>query len=503
MADRLDYTQRDESIALTRIQRIVRSIYPNWDFNKKDFGNAILAALAWLMGVLSWLTDFWAREALPTEATLRRSVTAHARWIGYTPKGRTAATVPVTLALASAHPEDITLPAGTQFSVPSTGAPLIFQLQSGVALVSPTLSVSGTLEHSETVTEVEVSSERPWQQIRLAQSPFIPGTLTVSAANGSYTLVDNLLQSAKTDRHCYVEIDDDERPVVLFGDGKTGEIPTGNISFSYKVGGGLEGNVEPTTWDAVFPISDIAGGPVNLTVTSSVAASGGSDGETLAEVKSNAVANLTTRNRTVTREDYENVAQSVSGVARALCLSAAEWALIREGEAVVWIVARGKQLPSGRYEPDNPTSGLLQDVETAWGSSGKPTSLHVRSRAVGLSGSHLKSIDVTVTVYLEANPPVGIGQTIFDALRDFFAVELEDGSPNPKIRFGYYSTYELPWSDVFNVVRDIEGVRKIDRDGLLLNGTTGDIALALYQIPKLGAVTIKDQNGTTLSYVVT
>lgn len=503
MADeRLDYTQRDESTAISRIQRLVRSIYPNWDFTKKDIGNAILKAMAWLISVLSWLTDFWAREALPTKATLRRSVKAHTRWVGYAIKGRTAATVPITLSLSAPHAEDIIIPAGTQFSVPTTGAPLLFQLQSGVSLLSPAVSVSGVLEHAELVQESEVSSGRPWQQFRLAQSPFLDGSLTVSAANGSYTIVENLLQSGISDRHCYIEIDDDERAIVLFGDGVTGEIPSGSVNFSYKVGGGLEGNVEPTDWDAVNPVLDVAGSPVNLSAASSVAATGGDDGESLAKAKSNAIANLVTRNRTVTREDYETQALTVSGVSRALCLTAAELGMIREGEAVVWVVARGSQLPSGRYKGAVPTAPLLAQVEATWSASGKPDMMHIEARAVGEAGMQFKSVNVVATVFPASDAPADLGQKLYDALADFFAVELADGSPNPAIQFGYYANAELPWSDVFNVIRDVQGVRKVEYNGLTLNGSVADVSVKVWELPKLGTVSLHDDRGNPLTYSV-
>jgi len=48
------------------------------------------------------------------------------------------------------------------------------------------------------------------------------------------------------------------------------------------------------------------------------------------------------------------------------------------------------------------------------------------------------------------------------------------------------------WSDVFNVVRDTTGVRKVDEgiNGLLLNLLRSSVTMTGVQFPKLGSVTI-------------
>ena len=52
---------------------------------------------------------------------------------------------------------------------------------------------------------------------------------------------------------------------------------------------------------------------------------------------------------------------------------------------------------------------------------------------------------------------------------------------------------ELAWSDVLDVVRDTEGVRKVG-DDFLLNGARADVQLRLREFPVLGAVTLLDGN---------
>jgi hypothetical protein len=86
-------------------------------------------------------------------------------------------------------------------------------------------------------------------------------------------------------------------------------------------------------------------------------------------------------------------------------------------------------------------------------------------------------------------------------LQAMFRVSEPDGTPNPLVDFGFnvrdsegHPVGEVAWSDVFNVVRDTEGVRKLgDRHGdLKLNGLPADVRLAIREFPCLGQVTLVD-----------
>ena len=60
---------------------------------------------------------------------------------------------------------------------------------------------------------------------------------------------------------------------------------------------------------------------------------------------------------------------------------------------------------------------------------------------------------------------------------------------------------ELAWSDLFNVIRDVTGVRKIEPTGLLLNSTVGNVNLLHWEFPILGTVTLTNgDTGAALSY---
>jgi len=76
---------------------------------------------------------------------------------------------------------------------------------------------------------------------------------------------------------------------------------------------------------------------------------------------------------------------------------------------------------------------------------------------------------------------------------------LSNGLANPDIDFGANLKNEqgaidgeVVWSDVLNVVRDTEGVRKVDEslNGFLLNGVRQSIPLLPIEFPQLTTVSL-------------
>jgi hypothetical protein len=116
-----------------------------------------------------------------------------------------------------------------------------------------------------------------------------------------------------------------------------------------------------------------------------------------------------------------------------------------------------------------------------------------------------KSVDVEVRLYLrQGHDPATVRERVKSNLAGMFRITEPDGSPNRQIDFGFnikgadgYPAEEITWSDVFNVIRDTEGVRKIgDRHGdLKLNQLPADVKLTIREFPVLGNVTIV--NGDT------
>jgi len=113
-----------------------------------------------------------------------------------------------------------------------------------------------------------------------------------------------------------------------------------------------------------------------------------------------------------------------------------------------------------------------------------------------------RTVDVETRVFLRAGHAPGVVRDrIRSNLQAMFRVSDPDGTPNANIDFGFNvrdaegnPTGEVPWSDVFDVVRDTEGVRKLG-DGpydLKLNGLAADVKLHMREFPVLRHVVLVD-----------
>jgi hypothetical protein len=123
----------------------------------------------------------------------------------------------------------------------------------------------------------------------------------------------DLLDSDRFATDFVVEMEDDRRAHLRFGDGVLGRSPTPGTAFiaRYRLGGGVAGNVGPEALSVMpAPISGV-------TVRNPLAATGGVPPEPLRQVKLDAPQAFRSQQRAVTPTDYAVAAQRHPEVARA------------------------------------------------------------------------------------------------------------------------------------------------------------------------------------------
>ena len=96
----------------------------------------------------------------------------------------------------------------------------------------------------------------------------------------------------------------------LLGDSYStlGEAPTQTtLTVTYRFGGGISSNVASGDLTSISSIATIptTNGATNISVTNDLPAAGGSDEETIEEIKQRVMNSYSTQNRCVTKEDYE------------------------------------------------------------------------------------------------------------------------------------------------------------------------------------------------------
>ncbi len=489
-----DYSDKDFDSIKLRLRNLVRSVFPEWtDFNVADFGNILLELYAQVGDILGFYQDNQARQSRITTATQRKALLGLVKLIGFQAATATAATVDLTITLPASPAGDVVFPAGIFVRTEDTTDPIRYQLLASVTIVAgadPATAVASA-EHSETREVLFTSTALPNQAFVLVATPFIDGSALVSAANGGYTQVANFLDSTPADRHYTISVDQNDRATVTFGNGISGAIPVGIITVDYKTGGGSTGRVdlgklkvfEQSTW------IDSLSNPVTPAVTNLNPSSGGSDRQSVAQIKERAPASLRVLNRSVAREDFEINALRLIDVARALMLTRNEDSSIAENAGELYIVPVGGGAPSQALK-----DLVFQQVTVVY-----PCTL---TFDVSVRDAVYRVVNIFAIVYFRAGVnKVNAAAAIRANLTNFFMVQNADGTSNPNVDFGANIrdsndeiTGELALSDVMDVVKDTTGVRKLGPDAadFTLNGDHTDVTLLQKEFPKIGDILITD-----------
>lgn len=188
-----------------------------------------------------------------------------------------------------------------------------------------------TLAEAAQTVENEIlggSDGSPDQSFTLAHAPVVAGSLTLTVDEGTsagevaWQESEDYFAASPTDTAYFLDRASGE---VRFGNGRFGRIPIANpanpggslVARLYRWGGGKSGNLaagKVNTLMASVPGVDEA------KVANLLAAAGGTDEETLGEAKARARANLRSRSRAVTAEDYEQLALQSGLIRRAKAL---------------------------------------------------------------------------------------------------------------------------------------------------------------------------------------
>lgn len=318
---------------------------PNWTASDpSDFGIALIEAFAYMGDVMSYYIDRNINEAFIATATQRDSVLNLAQTYGYIPAGYRPSDVSVTFFNSTAN--SITIPQGTVISgdvvigdtvetvyfTTSTDAICDPLVDAGEATIQATSGRSVTLISANSNAYGELigtSTGKSGQIWSLLEHPVVDNTVEIYVGDGSsyskWVRVEHLIDYGPYDQVFTTTADEHDVVYVSFGDGISGQIPINGyeIRATYTIGGGSVSNVPVhtlTTIDYVPGLTHTAFVALqsNITVDNLVAAIGGSDPETLDQIRYLAPIALRANNRAVTLEDFISLALQVGGVGKAM-----------------------------------------------------------------------------------------------------------------------------------------------------------------------------------------
>jgi hypothetical protein len=505
----VDYSQRDQRTLFLRLQGLIRSVFPQWtDFSEAGFDNMLLESMSFIGDNNAYYQNKQSRGLYWPTVTQRINAIRLGQHINFTLRSAVQATTTERFSLPSVAAVAVPIPVGTRVRTPDPNS-IIYRVTEADTLPIGASFVDVPIEQAELIQgEAFPSSGAPNQRLQLTQSPYIDNTAEVRAADGDYRQVSSFLDADPDnpnlpigpDSKVYkVTADPFDRGIILFGNGKSGKIPEGNIVVNYKIGGGTAGNVDAGEIKVIDEIlTDDNGQVAPISVSNTVEASGGLNRETVLQARARGPQSLRVLERTVTKEDFEIVALSVPGVIRAVMVTSNEDAAVQENTGTVLAIASGAKLASGRIAPAAPSSALLQQILTKI-TVDKP---HTLTFEPSVEASPFRTINVSTRVFLDSGTVAAtVGAAVKESVKDFFAALLADGTVNPAIDFGANLKQadgtvisEIAWSDVFNAVNDTTGVRKVSEgaQGLLLNSLRSSVTLGPRDFPKVGTVQVVD-----------
>lgn len=290
-------------------------------------GNIFILTLSIFAGiaeVIHYYIDGMAREAFLPTCRRYSSLYKHAKLVDYHIKSAIPSSVDLTVYMqdGSPFPVDIQVPQNT-----------IFNSKDGKQWITTrnvTIEERGTYTYKvpvaqkEAVEEVELGTYTSHDIIiTLGDLPtdkkYVEGSMVLTIGGEAWTLVDTFAYSGPGDKVYKVELDTTLTPYLVFGDGQFGRKPTigSLIKGQYYLTYGANGNIPANQFDKVPDVmTDVTSG---LTLTNTIAATGGSDYEDFDTLKEHIPLSIKTLGVAITKEDYEAIAMLIDGVDKAYC----------------------------------------------------------------------------------------------------------------------------------------------------------------------------------------
>lgn len=323
-----DYTNRDYStIKNSLLERAGRSI-PDWtDRDPSDFMSSLIDLWAYSADILHYYIDRASTEAFLETATQRSSILALANLYGYVPNHITAAKAYVNVTTGSAS---VSVPAGTTFNAQldsSTIIPFYTETSASVPASSTVsfLVTQGVSKPKQAViglTGNTASDGKPSQRFSFYDKNINIDTVRVFVGEGvagadvEWSYVTRLTVGNSSSSIYTIQVLPDGTNQIVFGNGVDGRIPPVNaqISASYSTCLGASGNVGAGTIRSIGSNSF----PQIRTISNPNAAFGGSDQESIEDIRRAIPSVLRSNNRAISLSDFNDLARGVSGVSKAV-----------------------------------------------------------------------------------------------------------------------------------------------------------------------------------------
>lgn len=210
----------------------------------------------------------------------------------------------------------------TSFTIPNSTLGASSNLGTAISAVAGgSNQTSTTVVQGQTVSNeiIGTSNGLASQVYQLANTSVINNSINIVINGVNYAPVAYMVDYGNFDPVFTTFTDETGITYIRFGDGVSGRIPpsSSTIYATYRVGGGVIGNVPANLIKNVISVPGLTAVPTGLSVSCTVAATGGADAESNDSIRYNAPLSLRALNRAVSTSDHASVATQVVGVVKA------------------------------------------------------------------------------------------------------------------------------------------------------------------------------------------
>lgn len=336
-ANPLNYVNYDFDQIVVNLQNRLKAQEAWQDIYRDGAGAMLIEFLAYVLNLGMYYTERRAEETYLPTAKLLSSVKNIVAILNYQPRRKTSSIGILTFSISSPLNKIVYIPKYTECQ---TSGGIKFVTNEGVAIEKGQTSVNVNTIQGELIQK-QITADGSTEQEYLINDDSVENSADSSnytfrvIVNGvEWTKVSSFLYSGPTSEHFRVINEAEGTVSVLFGDDINGKAPSAGstILVQYIRTVGADGNVtysgSPSITTVNSSIYDEDGSLVTVSVTHTSSFLGGSDEESIEEIRYNAPRVFSTGDRAVTRNDFIAILENYSSVA-----SANVWGENEEAEA--------------------------------------------------------------------------------------------------------------------------------------------------------------------------
>ena len=322
-----DYTKYDYDELVAEVTSLLSNKDEWKDAYQSSTGQVLIQAVAAITNQLHYMLERRSQENFLPTAKLQTSVNAIVNMMGYRPQRKVSSSGTLTLSLVDdngipgQNTDTIVIP---KYSKLTFGDDVFVNVDDITLLPTQIYPYTFTVKEGTTVATTFDPSDT---NETLYQSNYVELTDYLSIENTSFYIftatqtftdvIERIGTDAPIDSLSFADADDQVYDVnntnsglrLLFGDGSSGEKPTGILNVKYIESSGDDVAIVTTGNDFVFSdftteLVDNSAATYLYTLTNTTTIDGGEDEETIESVKLNAPAYIRTANRAASKDDY-------------------------------------------------------------------------------------------------------------------------------------------------------------------------------------------------------